>query len=107
MIDFLLLQTWGISIGGTIIQNQLQGKLSQTIGSQLPPDTSIVFSLVQVIPTLNDGVKQQVVDAFAASMQTFWQVLIAMAGVGFIASLFMKALPLHIDVDKRYALRES
>ena len=61
---------------------------------------------MQAIPTLDGSVKQEVVDAFAASMQTFWQVLIAMAGMGLVASLFMKGLQLHTEIDERYALRE-
>ena len=103
---FAFIQSWGISIGGTIIQNQLQRKLSDTILSQFPPGTSIVYSFVDVARSLSDSEKQDAVNAFAAAMQTFWQVLIGMAGMGLIASLFMKGLPLHTDIDKRYALRD-
>ncbi|KAI5114854.1 hypothetical protein M0805_000620, partial [Coniferiporia weirii] len=47
-------QTWGISIGGAIIQNALKKKLPEELIAQLPKGTSIVYSLVEVIPTLDE-----------------------------------------------------
>ena len=103
----VLLQTWGISIGGAIIQNELQKRLPNDIMSQLPTDTSIVYSIVQYIPTLDETAKQQIINDFAASMKTFWYVMVALAGLGFGVSLFTKALPLHTHVDRRYSMRNS
>lgn len=45
--------------------------------------------------------------AFAQSVAVIWQVFIGLAGVGLIASLFMKGLPLHTEVDKRWGLEED
>jgi hypothetical protein len=33
-----------------------------------------------------------------------WQVFIGVAGIGLLASLFMKGLPLHTEVDRQWAL---
>lgn len=35
-----------------------------------------------------------------------WAVLAALAGLGLLASLFMKGLPLHTKLDSRWALRD-
>ena len=42
--------------------------------------------------------------AFAESVIVIWQVLIGIAGIGFLACAGMKALPLHTQVDERWGL---
>ncbi|PAV18467.1 MFS general substrate transporter [Pyrrhoderma noxium] len=47
-------QTWGITIGGAIVKNALDNKLPTEVIKSLPSGTSIVYSLVQAIPNLEE-----------------------------------------------------
>lgn len=44
---------------------------------------------------------------FAQAMQTFWHVLIGIGALGFVSSLLMKGLPLHIAMDEKFALEQA
>lgn len=103
----MLLKIWGITLGGTVIQNALKTKLPSALLSQLPQGTSIVYSLVEVIPTLDEPLRSTVKDAFSDALRTFYFGLIGVAALGFAASLLMKALPLHTAVDRRFALQDG
>ena len=46
-------------------------------------------------------------EAFAESLQTFWHVLIGVAAIGFVASWFMRGLPLHTSMDRKFALQNG
>ena len=42
--------------------------------------------------------------AFADSLVVLWEVMIGIAGVSFLASLMMKSLPLHTQMDEQWAM---
>ncbi|KAM5530941.1 hypothetical protein V8D89_015386 [Ganoderma adspersum] len=88
-------QIWGVTVAGAVLQNGVQAKLPQSIKDALPGLNNIVYAVVPLIPTLQDPEKDVVRRAFAESLQAVWRILIGVAGVGFITSLGMKALPLH------------
>lgn len=100
-------QVWGVTIGGAVLQNELRKRLPGDFVSQFPGGTSIAYSIIPVIRTLDEPLKTNVRIAFAESLRVLWQVLIGVAGLAFIASLFMKGLPLHTSVDKDWGLKES
>ena len=68
---------------------------------------ALAYSLIPVIPTLDEPVRSQVQTAFAQSIAVIWQVFIGLSGVGMITSLFMRGLPLHTETDKRWGLQEA
>ena len=73
-----------------------------------PGSNNIAYTVVPLIPSIVDPQAQAAVrEAFARSLVTVWRMLIAVAGIGFLASLPMKGLPLHTQKDVRYALREE
>ncbi|KAI0083047.1 hypothetical protein BDY19DRAFT_900943, partial [Irpex rosettiformis] len=72
---------WAITIGGTVLQNQL----------------------VKRLPEAFTEIRQ----AFADSIDVIWQVFIGIAGIGLLSSFFMKALPLHTQVDDRWGITEG
>ncbi|KAI1791873.1 Mfs1.2 [Ganoderma leucocontextum] len=88
-------QIWGVTIAGAVLQNGVQGKLPQSVKDTLPGLSNVVYAVVPLIPTMQEPAKDVVRRAFAESLQTVWRILIGVAGVGLIASLGMKALPLH------------
>ncbi|PIL24610.1 MFS general substrate transporter [Ganoderma sinense ZZ0214-1] len=88
-------QIWGATIGGAVLQNGVQGKLPPSVQATLPGLNNVVYAVVPLIPTMQQPAKDIVRRAFAESFQTVWRILIGVAGAGLIASLGMKALPLH------------
>ncbi|THH07516.1 hypothetical protein EW145_g3318 [Phellinidium pouzarii] len=63
-------QSWGISIGGVVLQNELAKRLPLEL-SQFPGETSIAFSVVPAIPELKEPLKSEVRAAFADSLTIF------------------------------------
>ena len=78
-----------------MLQNGVQGKLPQSVKDTLPGLNNVVYAVVPLIPTMQQPEKDVVRHAFAESFQTVWRILIGIAGAGLVASLGMKALPLH------------
>ncbi|KAH7927166.1 MFS general substrate transporter [Leucogyrophana mollusca] len=95
-------QVWGVTIGGTILQNELKKRLPTTFTSEFPEGTAIAYSIIPVIYTLQEPLKTQVRVAFAESIRVIWRVFIGISGLGLLVSLPMKALPLHTAVDKNW-----
>jgi len=55
---------------------------------------------------MDEALRQDVRTAFADSLRVVWQVLIGVAGIGFLSSLAMKHLPLHTNTDENWGLEE-
>jgi hypothetical protein len=87
-------QVWGITIGGTVLQNQLLKRLPAGVLSQIPGSEAVAYQLIPVIKTLAEPLRSDVRQAFADSLQDVWKVMAGIAGVGLLASLLMKRLPL-------------
>jgi hypothetical protein len=51
--------------------------------------------------------KDQVRVAFAKSLDVLWEVLIAVAGLGFLSTLMMKPLPLQEVTDESWGLKQE
>lgn len=106
IIFALCFQVWGVTIGGTVLQNELKKRLPAAFLAQVPQGSEVAFSVIPVIAELEEPLRNEVRAAFAGSMQVFWQVLTGIGGIGFLASLFMKGIPLHDSVDKEWSRKE-
>lgn len=100
---------WGISIGASILQNQLGKRLPQEFIQQLGGEAavSLTYSVIPLIKNMEQPLKDQVRDAFGGSIVVIWQVLIGIAGIGIIASLFMPDLPLPNLKDEKWQMEKS
>lgn len=89
-----------------MLQNELSKRLPESFVNQFPAGSAIAYSIIPVIPTLEEPLKTTVRVAFAESLKVFWQVLIGVAGLGFVSCAFMKGLPLHTKLaeDHEFAL---
>ncbi len=91
-----------------MLQNELQTRLPQGIQDSLPGINSIAYAIVPLITSLEDPDNDIVRKAFARSLVTLWRMVIAVGGVGLLASLPMRGLlPLDMQTDERYALQEK
>ncbi|KAI0343447.1 MFS general substrate transporter [Trametopsis cervina] len=95
---------WGISIGTSILQTQLGQRLPAEFMAKFPEGVSAAYAIIPLIPTLEEETRNQVRFAFAESLIVVWQVLIGISGIGLVASLFMKGLPLHTDIDRKWVI---
>ncbi|KAH9918458.1 iron permease [Fomitopsis serialis] len=98
---------WGVTIGGTVLQNELQRHLPPTFIAQFPEGTVVAYATIPAIASLPEPLRTEVREAFAASLKVVWEVLLAVGGLGFVSSLFMKAVPLHTAVDDQWGLQQQ
>ncbi|KAF9062261.1 iron permease [Rhodocollybia butyracea] len=93
---------WGVTIGGTVLQNQLTTRLPPTFLAEFPGGTQIAFEVIPSIRDLPQPLKDEVRHAFAISLQVLWNVLAGISGLGLLFSLVMEHLPLHTSVDSHW-----
>ncbi|KAF7356272.1 Efflux pump FUS6 [Mycena venus] len=96
-----------VTVGGTVLQNELGKRLPPAFTVQFPQGTSIAYSIIPLIRTLPEPLKSQIQVAFADSLRVVWQVLIGVAGAGLLVSLAMKRLPLHTEVDRKWGIENA
>ncbi|KAJ7146731.1 iron permease, partial [Mycena epipterygia] len=94
-----------VTIGGSVLQNELGKRLPPAFSVQFPQGTAIAYSIIPLIRTLPEPLKSEIRVAFADSLRVVWQVLIGVSIIGLLASLAMKRLPLHTDVDKKWGIQ--
>ncbi|TFY54573.1 hypothetical protein EVJ58_g8782 [Rhodofomes roseus] len=98
---------WGVTIGGTVLQNELQKHLPSSFAAQFPEGSAIAYATIPIISQLPEPLKTEVRTAFASSLKVVWEVLLGIAGLGLLSSLFMKGLPLHSTVDDEWGLEQE
>lgn len=102
-----LLQVWGITIGSTVLQNELAKRLPESFIQSVPQGTAIAYALIPQLSTLPAETLFEVQVAFASSLAVLWKVLAAISSAGFVASFFMKGLPLHNTLDEDWTLKNE
>ncbi|KAH9936930.1 iron permease [Amylocystis lapponica] len=100
-------QVWGVTIGGTILQNELQKRLPPAFLEQFPQGTGIAYATIPLIVSLPEPLKSEVRTAFARSLRVVWEVMVAIAGAGLLSCLLMKGLPLHTSTDRSWELEHK
>ena len=98
---------WGVTIGGTILQNQLGRKLPSDFIAQFNGTGSLAYSVIPLIASLPEPERSEVREGYASSISVVWEVLIGVAGLGLLSSLFMRAVPMHKKVDEKWAMKET
>lgn len=76
------------------------------------PFCSIFFdvplTLVSSPPSLSaEPLRTQVRAAFANSLEVVWQVMIGLAGLGFLVSFGVESLTLSTEADEKWGLEEN
>ncbi|KAJ7486296.1 major facilitator superfamily domain-containing protein [Mycena galericulata] len=99
-------QTWGVTISSTIIQNRLTKTLPAGLSTQSSQGNSAAYALIPSIHLLEEPLRTEVRVAFASSMQTLWQVMIGIAGVGFLSALFLEEVVMGSEQDAVYGIDE-
>ncbi|KAL1937275.1 hypothetical protein VTO73DRAFT_13884 [Trametes versicolor] len=98
---------WGVTVGGALLQNQLRAHIPASVQAALPGLDNVAYAVIPLIPGMAQPEKDLTRRAFAHALQTLWRVSIGVAGVGLVASLPMRALPLHMQRDENWAVGEG
>jgi len=102
---------WGITIGSTILQNQLLSRLPASVLVSITSSTStsssaqaadLAYAIIPLIRTLSEPTRHEVQVAFAGSIAVIWKVMTGLLGLGLLSSLFMAGLPLQNVVDEKW-----
>ena len=93
-------QSWGISVGATILQNELQQRLPTSLLATISQGEDYAYNLIPQIPTLEPTLQSEVRLAFADSLQIVWRVLLIFSGVGMASMALMKGIPLSTTTSR-------
>ncbi|KAG8982726.1 hypothetical protein FRB90_006620 [Tulasnella sp. 427] len=104
-------QTWGVTIGATILQNELKRKLPSDFVNSLSQSghggVEISYAAIPAIRTLSEPLRTQVKEAFASGLRVVWLVMAAISVVGTLTVLGMKELRLHQVTDDDWGLKDK
>ena len=99
-------QTWGVTIGSTVLQNRLASTLPAQFTAQFPSGAQIAYAAIPVINTLEEPLRTEVRNAFAASLKTVWLVMVGMSGAGLLSVALMRELPMQQETDETFGLED-
>ncbi|KAH9962019.1 iron permease [Lactifluus volemus] len=98
---------WGVTVGGTILQNELKKNLPASFLAQFSEGVEIAFATIPVIPTLSSPLRDDVRDTFGDALKVVWQAVLGMSIAGFLFSLGMRQLELHTVIDEDWGRKDS
>lgn len=67
----------------------------------------ISYQFIPLVKTLPQPLQAEVQAAFADSVQMIWKVMAGLSGIGLLASLAMRHVPLHSKTDENWGITES
>ncbi|KAJ8486838.1 hypothetical protein ONZ51_g4577 [Trametes cubensis] len=101
-------QSWGIVIGGTILQAQLLHDLPASFTAGLPQGVQIAYAAIPQIPALHEPLRTEVRAAFAQATQLIWRIMAGISGAGLLSCLLMSEIRLREDsLDEKWGLKDE
>ncbi|KAG9050253.1 hypothetical protein FS837_006694 [Tulasnella sp. UAMH 9824] len=101
-------QTWGVTIGATILQNQLKAKLPKAFLDMFPSEgVEITYAAIPRILALPEPLMMEVREAFSSSLRVIWLAMIGICALGLLCVLGMKELKLHEVTDENWGMEEK
>ncbi|EIW57883.1 iron permease [Trametes versicolor FP-101664 SS1] len=101
-------QSWGIVIGGTILQTKLLQTLPASFTASLPKGVQIAYAVIPTIPSLQEPQRTEVRAAFAQATQLIWRVMAGISGAGLLTCLLMQEVELRKDsLDEKWGLKQD
>ncbi len=90
-----------------MLQNQLRSRLPTDFLASLPSGVEISYATIPQIQNLGQPLRDEVRAAFADSLDVLWEVMIAVAGVGFLSAWLMREIPMQQVQDANWGLEEK
>lgn len=101
----------GLALGSAIFTNQFDHYLPNKIPDELTPLKvgNAAVDFVSVLRTfgLDQALLDSILEAYVQALRYVWIAMVAIGGVGFIASLFMKDISLESEEEGRQAFHEE
>ncbi|KAM5540717.1 hypothetical protein V8D89_005748 [Ganoderma adspersum] len=100
-------QTWGITIAGVILQNQLKSNLPEAFFAQFPEGVQLdtLYAAITTISSLPEPLRTEIQDAFADSFSVVWKVMVGFCGAGLLSVFLLKEIPMLQHTDETYGLK--
>ncbi len=106
--------TWGVAIAGTVYSNRAQqlareGAISSssTVAAEFMAGRAYQDATRIFLNSLSGETRAQVVSVQSRSLKQSWQVAIAFAGLGFLAVLFLKEVPMRTELETEFGIEEK
>lgn len=100
-------QAFGVTIGSTILQNELRRQLPKTFLDQVPGQgAEIAYAVIPMVGTLEEPLRGQVRDAFAGSVAVIWKVMIGGSVAGFLCVFGMKEIKMAEVTDEDWGMAD-
>ncbi|KAJ7596369.1 Mfs1.2 [Mycena floridula] len=97
-------QIWGITIGGTVLQNELSKRVPKGL---VEASGDLTYAVITSIREMPEDARIELQNVFAESMRTLWLVMLGISAVGLVSSLMMEGLPLHTNTDEAWAMEKK
>ncbi|KAJ6476741.1 iron permease [Mycena vitilis] len=101
-----LSQTWGITISASILQNTVKRRFPARFLKELPDGSDFAYAALTRIAALPEPLQHEVKVAFGEGISAIYRVMIGVAALGFVCTLFMREVPMRGKVDPKFALKE-
>ena len=90
-----------------MLQNQLRARLPRAFLDVFPNGIEISYAVITQVRGLGEPLKGEVQAAFAGALDVLWEVMIAVAGVGFVTAWVMREVPMQRAADDNWGLDEK
>ena len=101
-----LIQIWGVTAGGAILQNELKNKLPASFLTQFPQSMEIAFETIPIIPSLKQPLRDEVRNTFGIALKVVWQVVLGISIAGMLFNIGLKQLELHTNIDEDWGRKD-
>ncbi|KZT60037.1 iron permease [Calocera cornea HHB12733] len=99
--------TFGVTIGAAVLQNELRRTLPAAFSQQLPAGADIAYAGIPQIAGLPLPLRDDVRDAFALSLSTLWKITAGICALGLVSSAGMKQVSMNGSVDAEWGREEK
>lgn len=101
--------TIGVAIGGVIFQNQMKKRLLDIplLAAQADEYSKDASALVHVLKSMADGSPEKIelATAYTDALRWVWIIMCILAGVAFIANLFVKEFTLERQIETEHGFK--
>ncbi|KAF9063204.1 major facilitator superfamily domain-containing protein [Rhodocollybia butyracea] len=99
---------WGVAIGATILQNELQKHLPPSFLNSIPTgNVELAYSIIVTIKDIPQPMRTQIQIAFATAVSVIWKALVGVLAIGLVASAMMEGLALQSQTDEKWEMRDK
>jgi len=102
-----LASSWGIAIGGTVLQNQVGQHLPESISTILPAGQPVEYAIIPLLPSIDPITRQEVQGLFNDALRTIFEVTAAMAAFGLLTVFVSREIPLSRQVNEERTFKEK